>query len=197
MRFAGPDAAVIAWWRWRQQATSASPDDPVMMRGQTFAEACRRCGHRVRQETEARAGGLVWRCKRCGAPWRVDPAQVLRGAVQVSRRTTSGTGRVVRVAALTDVLERMPMPDGQVYALWLVSGHPYEWVAERAFGYTGGQVPRPGAARWEARDVRRAIRRSRRWLRAELEAIGWLAESSSLETEGLGQSERDALGGIA
>lgn len=174
MKFRGPDHAVIAAWNTMREASVAKAIDLSATEGLWHAKKCRnpKCGGRVYVEAESRYGGVIERCKRCGTPWNAKPVCLSKGLIKTSGKTTRGTGPIVRSGELQELVSRVPSQTLRVYACWLISGRGYAWTAKQAARHDW-----PGGP-WDENAVRRAIRRGRKWLRAELEAADLLVTAA-------------------
>lgn len=172
MKFHGPDHAVITAWEALRDASVAKGIDLAAMEGLWHAKACPRCRGTVYHETKSDIGAIVERCKRCGLPWPTKPACIPKGAIRKSISPKKRVGPVVRAGDILALIARVPEDTLRIYACWLISGQGFSWTAERAV-----ERDWPGGP-WNDVAVRRAVRRGRTWLRAELEASGLLQEAA-------------------
>lgn len=167
-RFVGADAAFLAWYRWQSIAETPPPPAPSPVRGIVALKACAKCRRQERHEVASAEGGFVWRCRYCGELWPLRevcvPAAAFGGV-------SSGAPKIERAAELMQIFAAAPMPELAAYGFWLLDAGPGNWAgtAERA------NAAELVGAPWRPMMVKRAVRRSRRWIEAELRARGWLS----------------------
>jgi hypothetical protein len=139
--------------------------------GESFASACRRCGHAERRELHTR-DGWSWRCARCGTPWRVESVDLVRGSVQTSRRGAGALeSRLADLGTIGLLLDRLGRWHRACLLLAVARGLSATLICEHLAERHPRARTRPASA-WA---VARILREARRDLELRLARAGLLA----------------------
>lgn len=166
MKFRSPDHAVKEWYEAHRRALSV-PGQSIGQSGRDYAprcqnKKCKRKGHPMMMK------GLP-RCPRCSALWDYTESYTLAGQSH-SGKGGRPPGRLLLAgdaAARLQAIENFGNGDGAIYVQWVL----IESKSREAIAWDATKKNFYGRA-WTLNDVRGAIRRSRRWLTAELEFRG-------------------------
>lgn len=176
MKFRDGDDLLQRYFRARKRAQSPR-GMAVAQRGRSYAMACgnRRCGHRGKPIGQPNGQGeTIQRCPRCGEPWAWTEVYALAGQSHAGRggrapRATVQSGDLVPFADRLLKAHSLEPGHASVFLTYLADGrYSHRSLAERLTeeGFLG--------QRWQTRDVRRAIERSRAFLERDLSRRGVL-----------------------
>lgn len=176
MKFRDADDVIGRYFRARKRASSPRGTQ-VAQRGRSYAKRCanRRCGLEGKPiDQPDGAGELVKRCPRCGEPWKFSDVFALAGQSHSGRggrppRPVLEAGDLVPFVSRLVHAGSLEPGHARVFLTYVADGrYSHRSLAERLTeeGYLG--------QRWQTRDVRRAVERSRAVLERDLARRGVL-----------------------
>lgn len=176
MRFRDGDDVIGRYFRARKRASSPR-GMAVAQRGRSYGPECpnRKCRHRGKPiDQRDGSGELVKRCPQCGAVWPFSDVYALAGQSHAGKggrpsRAVLESGDLVPFVHRLVNAGSLEPGHARVFLTYLADGrYSHRSLAERLTeeGYLG--------QRWQTRDVRRAIDRSRAVLERDLSRRGVL-----------------------
>lgn len=152
-----PDRVLLRYAELSESLGTTKAMDPRAIEGLEKAVRCQHCHHRHYHEVRGKYG-YVFRCKRCSKPWRVKPAWVPKGVIQLSgRRHEPYTDMLAELATLGSVLSCLTLWEERAWSLYLLQNLSYAQVAEAA----RRRWPRAPFA-WSAWRAQRLVQGARR-----------------------------------
>ncbi len=176
MKFRDGDEVVTRYLRARKRASSPRGMQ-VAQRSRSYGVQCtnRKCKHRGRPIGQVDGKGeTIQRCPQCGTPWEFSDVFGLAGQSHSGRggrppRAVLDAGDLCLFAHRLTQAKSLEPGHARVFLTWLSDGrYSHRALAERLTdeNYLG--------QRWQTRDVRRAIDRSRAVLERDLGRRGLL-----------------------
>lgn len=164
MKYADADAAVRRYLELRHRMGSPQAARLTVSLGRSFAKRCPRCAHEHR--FEGRHG--VARCSRCGTPWPVEEAEVIRGSVQVTPRQGRRELALGELGLLGRAIDAVPTWPRRALLVYAGLGVPYVRLYEEVKA-RWPRAPEHGAVWWRSR-----CEEGREALTRRLRRLGWL-----------------------
>jgi hypothetical protein len=174
-RFSGPDAMVYAWARRMEQLTSAPACNPVAYDGIWKHNRCshKGCAGHCAERPYKNTTLIIYACSKCGVPWRVEPACVLKHQVQYTTPPTMHDARLTDVATAGVLIGRLPLWHRRIYLEYLL-GSGAKGGHEDVYRTMRKRWPR-ARYRWSEWIIRRLVREARGMLSRKMKRAGLLA----------------------